>query len=256
VAPQLVESIQRVRRARRLRGGANAGFHALRAVAIPVLVDALDRSVGLAAAMDSRGYGRSAGASPRARRTTGALMIGGMVGLCLGAYGVVGSSTPGVLGRPVLAAGVALCVAGLVVGSRRVRATRYRPDPWWVPEWLVVLCGVVPAVALLAGAGGVAALHPSTDPPLWPPLPLVPTIAVLVAALPAVIAPPPRRAALLVAPAEGTGATDGIDGIDGIDAAEGTDETDEAADDPVVVGGAGLASEPAASVSERAGHPA
>ena len=61
VAPQLVESIQRVRRARRLRGSGRRGLRALRAVVIPVLHDALDRSLRLAAAMDSRGYGRTGG---------------------------------------------------------------------------------------------------------------------------------------------------------------------------------------------------
>jgi energy-coupling factor transport system permease protein len=69
VAPQLVESVQRVRRARKLRGGATSGFHALRGIAIPVLEDALERSLRLAAAMDSRGYGRIAAVSPRARRS-------------------------------------------------------------------------------------------------------------------------------------------------------------------------------------------
>ena len=59
VAPQLVESVGRVRGARRLRGGAGRGLGRLRVVAIPVLHDALDRSLRLAAAMDSRGYGRT-----------------------------------------------------------------------------------------------------------------------------------------------------------------------------------------------------
>ena len=61
VAPQLVDSVQRAHRARRLRGGATGGFRALRSIAIPVLEDALERSLRLAAAMDSRGYGRTAG---------------------------------------------------------------------------------------------------------------------------------------------------------------------------------------------------
>lgn len=192
VAPQLVESIQRVRRARRLRGGASRRFHVLRSVAIPVLVDAFERSLLLAAAMDSRGYGRSAGASREARRVTGALMVGGMLGLCLGVYGLVDSSAPGGLGLAALAGGSALCATGLVLGGRRVRATRYRPDPWRMPEWLVAFFGAVPAAVFVAGAGGVA-LHPSTDPPVWPSVPIVGVLAILVAALPAVVAPPMTR---------------------------------------------------------------
>ncbi len=137
----------------------------------------------------TRGYGRSAGASREARRVTGALMIGGMLGLCLGAYGLVDGSTPGALGLPALIGGSVLCVTGLVLGGRRVRATRYRPDPWRTPEWLVALFGAVPAAAFLAGAGGVVR-DPPTDPPAWPSAPLVCVLAILVAALPAVVAPP------------------------------------------------------------------
>ncbi len=98
VAPQLVESVQRVRRARKLRGGATGGFHALRSIAIPVMEDALERSLRLAAAMDSRGYGRTGGASARSRRATGIFMLGGMCGLCVGAYGLLDGSAPGALG--------------------------------------------------------------------------------------------------------------------------------------------------------------
>ncbi len=191
VAPQLVESIQRVRRARRLRGGRTRGLHFLRTVIMPVLADALDRSLRLASSMDSRGYGRNAGSSPEARRVTGALMVGGMVGLCLGVYGLVDATAPGSLGVVALAGGSLLCVAGLVLGGRRVRSTRYRPDRWAAAEWVVVLCGAVPAVVLLVGVGGVA-LNPSTDPPAWPALPVGPVLAVLVAGLAAVLAPPPK----------------------------------------------------------------
>jgi len=194
MAPQLVESVQRVRQARKLRGGPTGGRHALRGVAIPVLEDAFERSVQLAAAMDSRGYGRTAGASHRSRRATGALLLAGMTGLCVGAYGLLDGSAPGALGLPTLAAAVALCGAGLAVGSRRVRRTQYRPDPWRLPEWAVVVCGLVPAAVFLAAFGsGVAALNPGTDPLVWPTLPVIPALAILLAALAAVAAPPPLR---------------------------------------------------------------
>jgi energy-coupling factor transport system permease protein len=202
VAPQLVESVQRVRRARKLRGGPTRGVHALRGIAIPVLEDALDRSIRLAAAMDSRGYGRTAGASAGSRRLTGALLVTGMGGLCLGAYGLLDSSVAAPVGLPALAAGAGLCLGGLVLGGRRVRRSRYRPDPWRWAEWGVVLCGLVPAVVLLTGlATPSAALHPSTQPLVWPTLPLAPAVAILIAGLAAVVSPPPLRSAVLaVAP--------------------------------------------------------
>jgi len=209
VAPQLVESVQRVRRARKLRGGPTRGRHALRGVAIPVLEDAFERSLRLAAAMDSRGYGRVGGASPRSRRGTAALLLAGMLGLCAGAYGLLDGSAPGLFGLPALAAGAVLCGLGLALGGRRVRRTQYRPDPWRLPEWGVVVCGAVPAVVFLAAFGaGVAALDPSAAPLRWPALPAVPALAVLLAGLAAVIAPPPVRSRRPAAPAPVEGVRD------------------------------------------------
>jgi energy-coupling factor transport system permease protein len=194
VAPQLIESVQRVARARRLRAGRSKGWRALRSIAIPVLADALDRSLLLAAAMDSRGYGRSGEASPATRRLTAGLMLGGMVGLCAGCYGVLGGSGPRVLGLPAIATGAALCCAGLALGGRRVRRTQYRPDPWRAPEWIVAGCGLVSAVMLYLSTGYSAGdLNPSFYPLHFPPLPPVPVVAILIAAVPAFVAPPPVR---------------------------------------------------------------
>ncbi|HVX22078.1 MAG TPA: energy-coupling factor transporter transmembrane component T [Acidimicrobiales bacterium] len=218
VAPQLVESAQRVRRARKLRGDARGRFGALRSIAIPVLEDALERSLRLAAAMDSRGYGRTGSASPRSRRVTAALMLVGLAGLCLGAYGTLDGSGAGSLAFPALLGGGLLCSVGLLLGSRRVRRTQYRPDPWTLPEWVVVVSGAVPAAVLVAVLGTtVAGLNPSTQPLVWPTLPVVPAVAILVAALPAVVAPPPLRPAR-AKPAGAVPATAGP-GVAGPDAA-------------------------------------
>ena len=73
VFPQLAESVQRVHRARRLRGDPGRGVGALRRVVVPVLEDALERSLALAASMDARGYGRAGAISPGQRRRTGTL---------------------------------------------------------------------------------------------------------------------------------------------------------------------------------------
>lgn len=59
VLPQLVSSSKRIRQAQRLRGQNNHGLRGWRRLALPLLEDALARSLELAAAMDSRGYGFS-----------------------------------------------------------------------------------------------------------------------------------------------------------------------------------------------------
>jgi energy-coupling factor transport system permease protein len=121
-------------------------------------------------------------------------MISGIGGLCVGAFGLLDGSAPLLLGAPTLLAAAVLCCAGLAVGGRRVRRTRYRPDPWRMPEWAVALSGALCAalLELSANLGGVG-LDPSFSELRFPPLPVLPTIAILIAALPALAAPPPLR---------------------------------------------------------------
>ncbi len=192
VAPQLVESGQRIHRARKLRGEVGRRTHLFRAVVIPVMTDALDRSLLLASAMDSRGYGRTSGLPRATRAATGSLVLVGLCGICVGIYGLLDATTPGAIGVPVLLLGLTSASAGFVLGGPRVRRTRYRPDPWKVPEFGVVTCGVAVAAALILAAGlDPAALQPSVQPLTWPPLPLLATVGILIGALPAWIAPPP-----------------------------------------------------------------
>ena len=193
VAPQMVESVGRVRRARRLRGRSGRGLRALMAILIPVLEDALDRSLALAAAMDVRGYGRSAHVAVRTRRLTGGLVIGGLIGICVGAYGVLDETVAPVLGMPMLATGVAAAIAGFALGGRRLDRTTYRPDPWTPAETVVAISGIAAAVLMIvAGITDPASLQPSLIPLEWPGLALVGTAGILVAALPAWLAPPTR----------------------------------------------------------------
>ncbi len=208
-APQLVESAQRVRRARRLRAGHGRGLRGLRSFVIPVLEDALERALLLAAGMDSRGYGRTGTATRRSRRLTATLLLLGMAGLCLGAYGLLAGSQARGLALPGILGGVVLCAAGIALGGRRVHRTTYRPDPWRAPEWVVALAGVGCAVALFASSSvDPTGLTPSLHPLSYPPLPLVPTLAILLAGAAAFAAPPPVRRRPLPAPGARVTATD------------------------------------------------
>jgi energy-coupling factor transport system permease protein len=205
-SPQLVEAVTRVRAARRLRGRPDRGLRGLRGVAMPVLESALERSVELAAAMDARGFGRT-GTDVGARRVTGALTGAGLLGVCIGVYGLLDAQSPRALGLPMLLVGCALAVLGLVVGGRRAHRTRYRPDPWAGPEWVVALSGATAAVtAVLASAGhGLAAMRP--DPTAVPPLPLLAVAGLLVALLPAWVAPVLEPAPAVIVEVPGAVAT-------------------------------------------------
>lgn len=187
VFPQLAESVVRVRRARTLRGDPGRGIGALRRIVVPVMEDALDRSMALAAGMDARGYGRAGTATRGERRTTGLLLIGGLVGLCIGVYALLDQTAPRWLVLPFLIGGVVVAMVGLVSAGRRVQRTRYRPDPWHTAEFVTMACGVVIAAALLTASVGVAYPWPDELPQLSIPL----LLAVAVAAAPAFVTPPP-----------------------------------------------------------------
>jgi energy-coupling factor transport system permease protein len=190
-APNLIADAQRLRAARRLRGRPDRGLRGLLHVGLPVLEGALERSVALAAAMDARGYGRTAQVPPAVRRTTAVLTLGGLLGVCAGTYGLL-TAEGGSYGLPVLLAGLAAALGGLWLGGRRSLRTRYRPDVWGVRAWLVAGSGVAVAALMVAAASyDPAALRPGVVPLVAPALPLWPAAAVLLGLLPAFVAPAP-----------------------------------------------------------------
>jgi energy-coupling factor transport system permease protein len=192
VLPQLAESVRRVRRARRLRGDTSRGLRAVPRVALPVLADALERSILLAAAMDSRGYGRTAQVPAVTRRLTGVLLLSSLVVLCVGGYELLTTGGGVAVAAILLLVGTALAAGGLALGGRQSVRSRYRPDRWRAAEWLTAGCGVACATTLLTvGAVDEGSLMTSMQPLHVPGLPPVATVGILLAALAAVTAPPP-----------------------------------------------------------------
>ncbi|RCK69787.1 energy-coupling factor transporter transmembrane protein EcfT [Desertihabitans brevis] len=198
VFAQLADSVRRVQRARRLRAPA-AGVRRprrqlVRSVVVPVLTDALDRSLALAAAMDARGYGRAGTGSPARRALTAGTALLALALLALGAYATLAAALPGAGGPLVLLAGVLVAGVGLWLAGRDVRRTRYRPDRMRPAEWLTVVCGVLTFLLVWQTARGAdaAAVVPSLRE--WPPLTLLLVAAAVVAALPAVLTPRPEVA--------------------------------------------------------------
>lgn len=174
VTPQLVQAAAGVRRARRLRGDDGRGLRSVTRTAVPVLTDALDRALALAASMDSRGYARAL--PGHSDRRVGALLLGALVAAALGTYGLLDGTSPAWLGLPVLGVGATAAVAGSVLAGRQVRRTRYRPARWGGAETFVAACGAVAGVLLAVGSGGAAAGAG----------PAVAVLGVVVAAAPAV----------------------------------------------------------------------
>ena len=165
----------------------------MRGVAVPVLESALDRSLQLATSMDARGYGRRIAVGKASRRLASGATVGGLLLVAVGLYGVIDGGSLFGLGLPVLAVAAVLCGIGLALGGRRTARSRYRPDPWRRPEWIVAGSGT-------RRAGG----HVSCPCPrragahrlvlsLWrfPSIPLLPVVGILIALAPAIAAPNP-----------------------------------------------------------------
>lgn len=194
-APQAVVSARQVREARRLRGRSDRGLRAWTGAAMPVLEGALERSVALAASMDGRGYGRH-GDSPRsARRWGAALTLGGLLFVAIGSYGLLDPGAPALFRLPSLLLAAIAFVGAIVLGGRANHRSRYRPDPWSTPEWFVSLGGLAAVVGSVVSAQLGTTLEPSVYPLELPAVPIAAVIGVLIAALPAWVAPLPPTSA-------------------------------------------------------------
>jgi energy-coupling factor transport system permease protein len=191
LVPSALEHLRQVRDARRLRGRSTHGLRANGHMAAAVLTGALERSLSLAAAMDSRGFGRLRPLSPRERRVTAVLVFVGFLTALVGGYALLDASTSPEAAAALLAVGVAVLLVGLMRSNRRAVRTVYRPDPWRWPESATVASGAAALVTCTVVAWTSPELMlPGTSPLMWPDLPLLPLLGVLVAGAPAWIAPP------------------------------------------------------------------
>jgi energy-coupling factor transport system permease protein len=182
--PEVAATLVELRQARRLRGRPAHGVAGLRGMAIPVLSGALDRSLQLAASMDSRGYGRRSGTTRRTRRLTEGLAVAGLLASTAGLYSTLTDGTESVFGGSAFAAGIAALVASMMLAGRRNPRTRYRPDPWRQPEWITVGVG---ALVISTFAVTSTDLQASLYPVRAPGLPALPALAILACALPGLI---------------------------------------------------------------------
>lgn len=189
---QLADSVKRVHRARRLRGDPGRGTRAMRRTVIPVLEDALERSLTLAASMDSRGYGRTGNASAKERFVTGLFMLIALCALAIGSYGYLDATVSRVLSWPMLIIGVLTAAVALYSAGRRVQRTRYRPIRWRSGEFAAVLSGLAVAIGLKILSGRqYEVMFPSWDS--WPTLTLAALVVPLLGAVAAVLTPPTPR---------------------------------------------------------------
>lgn len=188
-APRMLDDARRVRAARRLRGHDEGRLSGLLHAIGPVLDGSLERSIQLAAAMDSRGYGRCGPMPPGERRAQALLVLSGFAGVLIGLFALFDSSAPSFLGWLLLALGALACVAGLRAAGRRSTRSAYRPDPWLAPEWGTTASGcLVAATSVVLGTAASLSMPQALS---WPnPEPTL-AMAILFSAGPAWWTPRP-----------------------------------------------------------------
>jgi energy-coupling factor transport system permease protein len=194
--PQLVADVSRVRANRRLRGRRETGVRGFAAASMPVLHGAMDRSIMLAAAMDSRGYGRAGHRSPTERSLSTAALLAGLVFATIGAYGLLGTGAATWWGPTLVVVGIASAVTSLMLAGRRSIRTRYRPNSWSASDVGTAVIGVLVAgLFFVSAALSPESMATSTSPPMWPTLSVPAVVGVVLAALPAFITPAPPKEA-------------------------------------------------------------
>lgn len=189
VAPQLIESGRRVRQARRLRGDQVKGLGAVGAIVMPVLADAIERSIALAAGMESRGFGRTRGLPIRG--TLPLMLVSTMTAL-FGAFLLL-STSAGWLAAALLAVGILGTGVGLRRAGARLQVTRHRPHRWGWRASVIALLGVATAAIVLGLADAQPGVfRPTTDPLSWPALTPPMLLVTALVLLPIPLTRPPR----------------------------------------------------------------
>jgi energy-coupling factor transport system permease protein len=150
LAPQLIASLGRVRRARSLRGQSK-GIKAITGIVIPVLEDTIDQSMGLAASMSARGFGRKGDRSNF--QVIGARLLA-FAAICLiitGAALLLFSPEQQSVHLVLIAIGLVAAAISIRLSSARATITRYRKEPWRVGD--LVILGFSAILVFLAFAG-------------------------------------------------------------------------------------------------------
>jgi energy-coupling factor transport system permease protein len=153
LAPQLITSLNRVRRSRGLRGHSK-GIKAIPGIVIPVLEDTIEQSMQLAASMSSRGFGR------RGNRTTKNVLITRITTFLALTFIVAGvamlliSNASQLVDLSVLVTGFVFAFISFKLSSGRVNRTQYIVLRWQLGDAVVL---ALSALALISAFTGVFA---------------------------------------------------------------------------------------------------
>lgn len=188
--PQLARSWQEIREAQAARGHRWRGARDVVPLVVPLMAGSLDRSITMAEALESRGFGSTANQTRSLSRSTILVAMAltlAVVGLYLFAVGQATIATAVLLGTAVLAT----LAVRLGEPFAQHRTTRYRASVWTRHDTVVVTSAMLAmgATAVFLQVQPEAlryAPYPSMDWPVTNPL-LIAALGLLM--LPAVVAP-------------------------------------------------------------------
>lgn len=149
LAPQLIASLQRVRKARELRGRSK-GLSQLAGIVIPVLEDAIDSSLALAASMDARGFGRKGQMTNFQIKLARASSLSAITLLAIGSFMLLSGGIQ-VFGLSLIVAGLVATFISVKITSKANIRTRYEPTKFSSTDWLLIALGIALVVSALSG---------------------------------------------------------------------------------------------------------
>lgn len=115
LVPQLTSSIKRIKQARLIKHQDRQRFLS---IVIPVLEDAIDSSLALAASMDSRGFGRNSKLLPQQLRNLRSLLLIALLALFAAVFSLLGETSLNLLALPCTILGLLALSVNLVLASR------------------------------------------------------------------------------------------------------------------------------------------
>lgn len=149
LAPQMISSLQRVQKARSLRGRSK-GLGSMAGTVIPVLEDAIDSSLSLAASMDARGFGRR-GKLSKFQVLLARLSSLFAVGLLSAGSFVLLIGVTQYLGAVLIGLGLIASFVTVRINSKAQIRTRYQPEQFRAFDALLLTLSL--GLMLLAASG-------------------------------------------------------------------------------------------------------
>lgn len=139
LAPQLAQSIQRVRRAGSLRGRSKK-LKSINSLLIPILEDTIESSLKLSASMDARGFGRRGNLTAKELSISRGAALLGIVFIAVGIFLLL--TTGHSVGMWAVGLGLILAFVSIRITSRKNIRTVMTPNKIRAKDFVVIFTGV------------------------------------------------------------------------------------------------------------------